>query len=284
MRAPLLAILLAAPAAAQFPVSDLGVLSQTLRLTAEAQKQLEQARAFRQQLDAQVAAVATPFAQLHLAAGDLATSTIALPGSLGTPRALGAAIQARLNNAGAGYATVAAPSAAQVRAAVTDTAAGDPLHPTPGGARATRDAAAATAAQTAAGAALADAHGRLATETRALGTALNVLQRTGTAGAALEGLPDGSWTAWSARQTAALHTVGNLQAKALELQAAELARRIAERQDALRESARQRLAMLGAAARSKARFAAYMGTARDDGDDLFEACAARLFTAGCAAP
>lgn len=285
MRSPLRCLLLAflpgCPLMAQFPVIDIGSIKQAIELTSKANAQLEQARAFRAQLDAQVAALTAPFATLHLQSRELATSALSLPGTLGTPPAIGAALQARVNNPAAGYATLAAPTAAQVRAAVTDSAAGDPLHRTPGGARTARDLAALQAAQTALAERLAADQARWATEARSLGTALNALTRATAAGTALESSTAGSWTAWSARQAAALHTVTNLQSKTLELHAAGLAREIAAQQDGLREAARARTALVTAAADSKTAFANYMATDRADGDELLESCMARLFTGGC---
>lgn len=285
--APLLSLLClpaAVPLAAQFPVIDIGSIKQALELTGKATATLDQAKAFREQLDAQVAALTTPFATLHLQSRELATSALSLPTSLGTPRALGTALQARVNDATAGYATLAAPTAAQIRAAVTDSAAGDPLHRTPGGTRTARNLASLQAAQTALAARLADQQARWTTEAQTLGTALNALTRATATGTALEANTGSSWTAWSARQAAALHTVANLQSKTLELDAAGLAREIAAEQDGLREAARTRTALVAAAAASKTAFAAYMATDRDDGDALLERCLARLFTGGCQQP
>lgn len=280
----LLCLLAAAPLAAQFPVIDIGSIKQALELTGKATDTLNQARAFREQLDAQVAALTAPFASLHLQSRELATSALSLPSSLGNPRALGTALQARLADPAAGYATLVAPTAAQVRAAVTDTATGDPLHRLPGGARTARDLAALQAAQTALAERLADRQARWTTEAQALGTALNALTRATAAGTALEANTGGSWTAWSTRQAAALHTVANLQSKTLELASAGLAREIADQQDALREAARARTALVAGAAASKAAFATYMATDRDDGDALLERCLTRLFTGGCQQP
>ena len=124
--------LAAAAALAQFAVVDVGAIAKAVEQIHAMTRQLQQISAFRQQMDDQVRAMVQPFTALVVNAQDLADQAITLPAQLGAVPALGARLTARLTPTPSNpFLQPRTPTAADLVAAVTPTATGDPLVPNP---------------------------------------------------------------------------------------------------------------------------------------------------------
>ena len=278
-----LAALAATAALAQFAVIDVGAIAKAVEQVQAMAQQLQQISAFRQQIDAQVAAIVQPFQDLVVEAQDLAGEAISLPAQMGAVPQLGARLTSRLAaTPGNPYLQPPTPTPAQLIAAVTPTASDDPLVPDPGRSR-DRALLVHRPQQDRLDASAAAAHEQNVAEARAVSTGVNVLTAADTALTGGEAAAsEQSWTAIFTRQAATLHTLTALQSKALELEVTSRERELLQRQAAVAERGTDRVALLQAAADFAAAHAARLADPnRDAGDELLENCGGRLFTAGC---
>ena len=276
--------LAAAAALAQFAVIDVGAIAKAVEQIQTMTQQLEQISAFRQQMDAQVTAVTRPFTDLVALHDELTGTAFTLPPALGTAPAIGQRLEDRLAPipGNAGYLQPPTPTAPQLQAALTPVAPDDPLVPDPVDAR-RRALLVHDPQQQRQTTATATAHAQNIAEAQAVSTGVNVLTAAGTAlGAAEAAASEDSWTAIMTRQTATLHTLATLQAKALELEVAARERELLRRQSALADAGANRVALLQAAADGKAFHAALVTDPdRDAGDTLLAECGGRMFTNNC---
>ena len=281
-------LLLAATALAQFPVIDIPGLAQAVQMVTTLTAQVQQITAMRTLFDQQVAAITQPFQDLHASVTSLGTSALALPGTMLAAPTLGDRIQDRLdptNPANAAYINPARITDAALQAAHTITATDDPLQSDPGGPRDVRALADAIALRDLVQAELDRDREQLSATLESLGQTLEFLDQTRAASATAEASTDTSWSGYYARQTAALHTLSNLQSKALEVHAAQAEEELLRRQDARRGRAEQRRLLLTAAAEVGTLFATHQAsTDRAANDRLSTRCGGRIFTAGCGDP
>lgn len=282
----------ALPARAQFPVVDVAAIEKAVEQIQKIQTQIDRLTNVRDLLDLQVVAATRPWQDLAAEAAALQTSAIALPAAVVRPPPLvGGMLQQRAQGTApvepgdpSNAELLAPPSdtAAQVRAAVTPTAAGDPL----AGARAVRTARAVAHHDRRRRLLAADRNRRAmrnAADVRLAGRTMSVAaaaDRSLVAGQDSSG--ERSWSALWERNTATAQTQAVMTAQLLAHASADHERRTLERQEALAAGARSRIAALQAVAGSKAAHAAYQAsTTRDGGDDLWESCGGRFFSAGC---
>lgn len=286
----LAALLAPAAARAQLPTIDVAAIAKAVEMIQKAQDQIDKVEELRAKVDDMSATVTNPWADLAAEADALRTSAMTLPAALGTPPRLGSRLQARLDGSrsplpgeppNADYTAPPGPTQAQITAAITPTAAGDPL----AGDRAGRLARETQLRERARRRIAADRQRRTAqsaADGELAGTAMHVRTEASTAFSTNEASTDLSWASLMERNAAMTQTVGVLQSQLLAFELAEHERRTLERQDALSFAGRQRIAALQAAAASKAAHAAYMADpGRDAGDGRMEECGGRFFTAGC---
>ena len=282
----------ALPARAQVPTIDVAAIAKAVEIIDHAQTQINRLNTIRDHLDDQVVAATRPWQDLAAEAEALRTSAINLPGAVTRPPPLiGGMLQQRAQGTAPvepGDSTNAElldppdDTAAQVRAAVTPTAAGDPL----AGDRAARIATAVAHHDRRRRLLAADRDRREmrnAADVRLAGRSMSVAaaaERSLTAGQA--SWEERSWSALWERSAATAHTHAVMTAQLLNHASADHERRTLERQESLAAGARARIAALQAVARSKANHAAYQAsTTRDGGDDLWESCGGRFFSGGC---
>lgn len=276
--AAVLLVIGAAVAAAQLPTIDLGAITQLADQVRQVTAVLDQVTAFREHMDAQVAAATAPFEDLASAADALRQTTLSIPATLGAPPAVGGRLGARL--AAAGAFAPDAPDDDRLVAAATPVTTEDPLSP-----GAAAEAGPLLTALRAGGAAAAAsrqadiARDRAALETA--GTAANVLgdaerslrTRRNAAGGA-----DESWTSIQTRMSASLETLTVLQHKALEIETVELEARLLQRERAAQAAAALRGGAIDALAAGRAALRDRLEDPnRDAGDDRLADCAGRLF-------
>ena len=282
----------ALPARAQLPTIDVAAIAKAVEAIGKAQTQIERLNSIRDHLDDQVVAATRPWQDLAAEANALRTSAIALPGAVVQPPPLiGGMLQQRAQGAApvepgdpTNAELLAPPSdtAAQVRAAVTPTAAGDPLE----GERAARAARALAHHDRRRRLLAADRNRRAmrnAADVRLAGRTMSVTAAA--EGSLVNGQASWAERSWSAlweRSAATAHTQAVMTAQLLAHASAGHERRTLERQESLAAAARSRIAALQAVARSKAAHAAYQASAtRDGGDGLWESCGGRFFSGGC---
>lgn len=286
-----LAALLAPAARAQFPTIDVAAIAKAVEIVDKAQEQIAKTEEVRSRIDDMTAAATDPFADLAAEASALGASAWTLPSAIGTPRAAGERLRARLDGTRAPLpseptnAELLAPTAAtaaEIEAALLPLVASDPLA---GDAalRLARERQLRERERERIAAASARALEQIAADALLAGTIANVRGEAAAAWGRQESAADTSWTALLKQSSAQTQTLGVLQSQTLALQLAALERETMQRQDALELAAANRIAALQALAASKARHQAYESDpARDAGDALLDACGGRFFS--CAVP
>ena len=295
-----LAALLAPAARAQLGVIDVGAIAKAVERIEKAQEQIDKAQEqidkteeLRNILDEMTSGVTDPWTELAAEASALDTSALPLPGALGTPPAPGGRLRARLDGTRVplpsepSNADLLAPPAAtpgQITAAITPTAADDPLAGD-AAARLARERQLRLRAEQRLAALRQRGIAQHAADAQLAGLLLNVQQQAAQAFATNEASADTTWTALLERNAAMSQTLGVLQSQLLALELAAHERAALQRQDSAARAAAARIAALQAAAASKARHRDYEANpARDGGDDTLEDCSGRFFTCGQALP